>query len=678
MNPVAYKGNGILQIMSQPEFENLAANVLEYMASLDNGVGVITSNVYYNINANVGVAISPAVNGKTFWNLHVDGDLILTNANDYTITPSGTANVGVYLWGGGGGGPYSAGGSPTGGGGGFVGGNVRLNSANTFTILVAGGGKHPLNRNSDAGGNPGITYGAGGTTTSGANGGYGGGGAGGSAIGTGSAGGGGGASGLFLGSVKDNANAILVAAGGSGGTWRSAGGLGGGGLTGGFGGTAADGGPGTQVGGGAAGAGGTGADAGGAGFGGGGAAPSGQGAGTGAGSGYYGGGGGGNDDTTPGDRGGGGSSYYNNTYVIGGITYAGSTIIPGNDASAKHPGLAGYGAASQGVSGANGAVVISILDAPITPASANTLSVPANSILIGTFDDIILENNVGVPGANIISQSLVLFQELSGNAIPESNPPSLIVYDPSDEVDSLKGVSAGEYESLAANILSYCVVDDGPFSYVLANTAPAYGTWSAKATLTEKANSTSAGNVVFLYQKIADDIYTYNKPLKVNGSTLQKFTDQEVRNIAKKVRERILATNIGEYRFQENVPTEGTWVAKGSLVDVKYSTVTGGSFDGAAFTGPAFEGGAFAESYTGSVNYSGNYTGPDISNYIGPAGTFSGPGERAYLGQYEETTNNVIYYQASFADSYIATFGAAAVGTTTETVKTYYLWRRIG
>ena len=709
MNPVAYKGNGIIQIMSQPEFENLAANVLEYMASLNNGVGVITSNVVYNVNANVGVAISPAVNGKTFWNFHVDGDLILTNANDYTITPSGTANVAAYLWGGGGGGSYQGTGG-TAGGSGFVGGNVKLDSANTFTILVAGGGKHPLNLGISAGGSPGTMYGAGGASTNGATGGYGGGGGGGSAGAEKSAGGGGGASGLFLGTTKNNANAILVAAGGAGGSFISTAGVGGGGLTGGYGGNAADGGPGTQVGGGAAGAGGSGADAGGAGFGGGGADSTGEGGGSGGGSGYYGGGGGGNNSATPGDLGGGGSSYYNNTYVSGGITYSGTSVTPGNDASTKHPGIAGYGAAGAGLSGANGAVVISILDAP---ATGNTLSVPANSILIGSFDDIILENDVGTPGANIISQTLVLYQELSGTAIPESTPPSMVTYDSSYGVDSLKVVSVGEYETLAANILSYCVTNDGPFSYVLANTAPASGTWEIKGALTELANSTLTGNVVYLYQKIANDSYTYNKPLKINGSSLQKFTDQEVRNIAKKVRERILATNIGEYRFQENVPTEGTWVAKGSLVDVTYSTI-GGEYNG-AIVEESYDSVNFSDSVSDTVNYSGNYLGtasylygknfyavPGFlgpspgATYIGPAGTFTGPpgvsyfipnysgfgsstnvDGAAYTGNYEELESITVNYMGTFVGLYEGTFGATVVGTTTAAVKTFYLWRRI-
>lgn len=351
-----------------------------------------------------------------------------------------------------------------------------------------------------------------------------------------------------------------------------------------------------------------------------------------------------------------------------------------------------------------------------------TIAANANLTLIGTFEDIILENDVGVPGANIISQTFALYQELSSAAIPESNPPSIIGYDSSESIDALKVLSAGEYETLAANILSYCVINDGPFSYVLANTAPVSGTWEIKGALTELANSTLTGNVVFLYQKIADDAYTYNKPLKGIGSILQKFTDQEVQNIAKKVRERILATNIGEYRFQEGVPSVGTWVAKGSIVDIKFTT-TGGAFEGATFLGPGFDGISFQDSYSGEVNYTGNYEGPYegpgpsavysnsfISpstpvNYVAPsvlyagyiaavppyqgllAGTpyssnyvGAGPGFDLgqYLGIYTESETFVANYVATFAAEYTATFGSVVVGSTTEIVKTYNLWRRIG
>lgn len=319
-------------------------------------------------------------------------------------------------------------------------------------------------------------------------------------------------------------------------------------------------------------------------------------------------------------------------------------------------------------------------------------NVSANANIIGTFEDITLQNDSGNPGIDIISQTFVLYQELSNGAIPESDPPGMVGYDTSSS--SLRSLSTTEYNDIATVILDYCVTQDGPFSYVLANTAPVSGTWAIRGTLAERANSTLSGNVVHLYQKIANNAYTYNRPLKATGSNLQRFTNQEIKNIAKKVRQRILATGIGEYKFQELSPTVGTWVQEGSIVDVKYSTITN-SFDGATFTG-IFDGAAFTQTYTGTVNYTGNYVGTVPANYTGPAvyvgpinpanpgftgfvgsATFTGTTPATFTGTYTEATTSTIDYIATFTSDYISTYESVAVGSTTETVKTYYLWRRI-
>jgi hypothetical protein len=344
-------------------------------------------------------------------------------------------------------------------------------------------------------------------------------------------------------------------------------------------------------------------------------------------------------------------------------------------------------------------------------------AISSNANVIGTFEDIVLQNDTGDPGANIISSSYTFYQELSSGAIPESDPPNMIGYDGSSS--SLRSLSTTEYNDLATVILNYCVTQDGPFSYVLANTSPASGTWVVRGSITEAANSTIISPVYF-YQKIANDTYTYNRPLKTSGTNLQRFTDQEVKNIAKKVRQRILSTGIGEYKFQETVPPVGTWVEKGSVVDIKFSTIPN-SFDGAGFSGTAYDGAVFTDTYTGTVNFGGTYTGTG-PGYIGPTpATFTGPSFSGsvtyvgpinpanpgftgyvgtgpsfsanytgtipdgaifnaainYTGNYSETTTSTVDYTASFADSYTDTYDSSVVGTTTETVKTFYLWRRI-
>lgn len=364
----------------------------------------------------------------------------------------------------------------------------------------------------------------------------------------------------------------------------------------------------------------------------------------------------------------------------------------------------------------------------------SNFDISANANVIGTFQDITLQNDSGDPGANIVISSYTFYQELSSGAIPESDPPNMIGYDGSSS--SLRSLSTTEYNDLATVILNYCVTQDGPFSYVLANTSPASGTWAVRGSITEAANSTII-TPAYLYQKIANDAYTYNRPLKASGANLQRFTNQEVRNIAKKVRQRILATGIGEYKFQESAPAVGTWAQAGSVVDLKFTTIPS-SFEGAAFTGTGFDGGVFSQTYAGTVNFAGAYTGPGPATftsvfsgtftsgfvgttpasytgtviYVGPinpanpgftgfvgsanftgttpatyTGNFAGPSYTGnfigtadgttYTGNYSEATSSTVNYTATFADSYTGTYDSSVVGTTTETVKTYYLWRRI-
>ena len=309
--------------------------------------------------------ITPAVSGKTTWDLAVDGDLVLTTSTDYDITVNGKLTCNVYMWGGGGGDALTDGGG--GGGGGYVTGTTSLILGNTYRCLVAGGGKSAIEPGIGGDGGYGGGGGGGGVNavpyaqpgTS-----YGTGGAGGADPGgAGPAGGGGGCSALFNSTTKINANAILVAAGGGGGSFKQLGlesGIPGGGLTAATGTADEDGKPGTQVSGGAAGTPAPeGATAGGAGYGGAGNDASGRGSGGGGGAGWYGGGGGGNDNIVPGAVGGGGSSYWSSN-VTNGATIAGSGRLPGGNTTTKYPGSnIGYGGIGT-THGYSGAIVFSL------------------------------------------------------------------------------------------------------------------------------------------------------------------------------------------------------------------------------------------------------------------------------------------------------------------------------
>lgn len=261
--------------------------------------------------------ISPAVDGKTTWDLEVEGSLNLSTYGTWTLTPTNNFSTVTKIWGGGGGVPtYAA--SNYGGAGGAAAGTISFTSGTSYDLIVGQGGAGvAANRNAGgAGAGSGIQF-----TT---------------------------------GSVP-----ILVAGGGGGG-YSSAGrraGAGGGsegqagdGAAGGLGGTQS--GPGIgRSGGRRTGASGSGRNGGqlgtgtaatrtstGFGTGGAGAYNGGDAGSGGGGSGYYGGAEGGGD--SGGFGGGGGSGYYNPTYVSSATLYQGNYEIPGNSSDADR-GTAG-------------------------------------------------------------------------------------------------------------------------------------------------------------------------------------------------------------------------------------------------------------------------------------------------------------------------------------------------
>jgi hypothetical protein len=148
------------------------------------------------------LALSPAVSGKSSWNLDTDGPLRLAAAGTYTVVPATSMNISTKLWGAGGGGggadaaPYYSG---VGGGGGYVGGTYVAAKSVSMTFNVGGGGGSGIGA-SGAGGGAG---------------GWNGGGKGGNAGLQGSSGGGGGGGGLT--ELVVNGSEIACAGGGGGG-----------------------------------------------------------------------------------------------------------------------------------------------------------------------------------------------------------------------------------------------------------------------------------------------------------------------------------------------------------------------------------------------------------------------------------------------------------------------------
>lgn len=101
------------------------------------------------------LAISPAVSGKTSWNLEVDGPLPLSAAGTWTLTPATAMGLNVKLWGaGGGGGGFDGNASYAGkgGGGAYVSGLYRAAKSTAISALVGGGGGYGFSSVTGTGG----------------------------------------------------------------------------------------------------------------------------------------------------------------------------------------------------------------------------------------------------------------------------------------------------------------------------------------------------------------------------------------------------------------------------------------------------------------------------------------------------------------------------------------------
>lgn len=311
-------GSGVNPSVTGTLWNDFAASVGGYQAGRSANNGLIIFELTYSYD----FQITPAVAGKQYWSLIMDGPLILdgSNSSTYTITSLRTGSKNVKMWGQG---------SATATGG-YSKGAVSFTNASTYTVkLNTGGG--PTSPGSGSGFNQGQP--------------------------------GGGYAGLFNGTTINQSNAIMIAGGAGGGapsiggSASAVGGHGGGssgqsgqnspdstiGSTAGGGGSQSSGGSGGNAGGssGSALQGGTGGQ-------GSGSYPNWSGGGGGGGGYYGGGGGGGGDDYGSGTRaasgGGGGSGYINTSYVTNGETRLFANTIEGgfNDPDRGNAGSSGY------------------------------------------------------------------------------------------------------------------------------------------------------------------------------------------------------------------------------------------------------------------------------------------------------------------------------------------------
>lgn len=255
----------------------------------------------------------------------------------------------------------------------------------------------------------------------------------------------------------------------------------------------------------------------------------------------------------------------------------------------------------------------------VNPASTTGLT------SIGTFTDTYRNFAVGThPIDNTVittANTYTFYQDLQSASESLTRP-----------VEYSSGVKEQNDTNLNADSIAVALanlVANGVGSYALSTSSPAGGTWTSQYTIVDTINPTTTSNT-YLWRKTAGtSTPTSPRPVKINATSplsLKEMSDSEIQSLTNRLRNRIVATGVGNYKVQTSAPVGGTWVTQGSAFSDTRNQAT-------------------------NQNYSGNYTGTYTLYYAG------------FIG-------------GNFTGTYTGTYTGMTVNTATESVSTVSLWLR--
>ena len=188
--------------------------------------------------------------------------------------------------------------------------------------------------------------------------------------------------------------------------------------------------------------------------------------------------------------------------------------------------------------------------------------------------------------------------------------------------------------------------------YSLAASAPAGGTWTSRATITDSNQGGSTN--LYLWQKTAPTTAANADlaSLKLDGTNVKAMSAAEIEQMVPNFRNRIIDSGVGTYKLQTSTPVEaGTWVQMGdSLTDTRQEVASEN----------------YAGTYTGS--FSGNYVGNYVGSYVGAktyTGSYTGSFSGAYAGNYVGTSAYAGAYSGAYARNFILYYSGFVGGTFT-------------
>ena len=351
------------------------------------------------------------------------------------------------------------------------------------------------------------------------------------------------------------------------------------------------------------------------------------------------------------------------------------------------------------------------LESDVDAGNIHVGSTPAGASSIGSFTDTRRADMVGThpAGTTVYSDTTNFYQYTSAETENFERPVEFDV--PLDSIQEMDNSDLNSsIISRALTMLTSTVNSHGLGQYRLQPSNPGNGTWSTQATITNRIANTAGTdydeNTTTLWKKTAQNstFSTHFRPLKVRSDGhLQEMSDDEVKALVTRFRNRIIETGIGTYVVQENAPSNGTWIRSGSAFDDTRRTREDQSYSG-DYTG------SYSGTYSGSRTYSGSYTGNYSNTFTGNfAGTAyaggylgSGPiyygGRLYYVNQYFTGFYSANYtntftgyfagsysgsrtysgnYTGSYSGTYTGDYTGATITTTSETPSQVSLWMRI-
>jgi hypothetical protein len=268
----------------------------------------------------------------------------------------------------------------------------------------------------------------------------------------------------------------------------------------------------------------------------------------------------------------------------------------------------------------------------VNPASTTGLT------LIGSFTDSIHPNAVGShPVGTTYNTTVYNFYQDRQSASESLTRP--LEWDGTDVIEQNDTkLNAGVIDGTQDNLVA-----GGLGAYALQASAPAGGTWTQKATITDTVNGGTTTTTYLWRKTAAASTPTTVRPMKWDGvNAIQEMTDGEIQSLTARFRNRV-AVGIGQYEISTNAPTSGgTWVSSGSAFSDTRRTLSNVNY-----------------SNTFSRTFARNFTGSYIRYYSGVNyGTYS----RNFTGY--------------FTGYYTGYFTGLTVQSATETNETKTLWVR--